>query len=285
MAASERPASYRRKAETKCPICEEVFHAEEMFTGRGRLNAGNLTEELRRNYIPVPPAQEPPRPIIYSIWVCHSCLYAALPKDFGEYRRSVHTKLYDLANYRQSLIKKLFPSTNFSSPRNLESGLASYLLAISCYGCMDAASNPTLRRAVFSLRGAWLAGDLHQKTKDAQWDVMAFQLYQKAHIYYRAVLEQEERGKEFLASAGSLGPDIDQNFGYDGVRYLYAYLLSRFAAYETSPDAKKESYNHIKSIVGRVFGLGESSRSKPGPMLELARNLYENASIALGKMA
>ncbi len=35
------------KEEIKCPVCGAAFYREEMRTGRGRLIAGELTEELR----------------------------------------------------------------------------------------------------------------------------------------------------------------------------------------------------------------------------------------------
>ena len=33
-----------------------------------------------------------------------------------------------------------------------------------------------------------------------------------------------------------------------------------------------------KTAIARIFGLGKSSKSKPGPLLEHARNLYDNLS-------
>ena len=33
-----------------------------------------------------------------------------------------------------------------------------------------------------------------------------------------------------------------------------------------------------KTAIARIFGLGKSSKNKPGPLLEHARNLYDNLS-------
>ena len=36
--------------------------------------------------------------------------------------------------------------------------------------------------------------------------------------------------------------------------------------------------NESKVAIARIFGLGKSSKSKPGPLLEHARELYDNIS-------
>ena len=44
--------SYWSKTKCTCPCCRRDFEKEEMLTGGGRMNAGSLTDELHRNYIP-----------------------------------------------------------------------------------------------------------------------------------------------------------------------------------------------------------------------------------------
>ena len=44
--------SYWSKTKCRCPVCQRDFEKEEMLTGSGRMNAGDLTDELHRNYIP-----------------------------------------------------------------------------------------------------------------------------------------------------------------------------------------------------------------------------------------
>ena len=73
--------TYFSRTQTRCPICDTAFAREEMRTGRGRLIAGSLTDELRRNY-------EPSRkfgkvnPLLYPVTVCPSCYYGAYERDF-----------------------------------------------------------------------------------------------------------------------------------------------------------------------------------------------------------
>ena len=36
--------------------------------------------------------------------------------------------------------------------------------------------------------------------------------------------------------------------------------------------------SEFKSAIARLFGLGKSSKEKPGPLLEVAKNLYDDMS-------
>ena len=53
-AAPEKKASisYWSKDKCDCPICKKPFEREIMRSGNGRMNAGNLSDELHRDYIP-----------------------------------------------------------------------------------------------------------------------------------------------------------------------------------------------------------------------------------------
>ena len=60
------------KNKIECPICDETFYREEMRTGRGRMIAGDLTKELRRNYEASQQYGEI-YPLVYPVTVCPSC--------------------------------------------------------------------------------------------------------------------------------------------------------------------------------------------------------------------
>jgi len=64
--------SYWSKTKIKCPVCQKEFQREEMLTGSGRLNAGALTEELHRQYIPTARYGKI-NPLIYAIGACPHC--------------------------------------------------------------------------------------------------------------------------------------------------------------------------------------------------------------------
>ena len=44
--------SFYSKTKVRCPVCKKEFQKEEMLTGSGRMIAGTLTDELRRNFEP-----------------------------------------------------------------------------------------------------------------------------------------------------------------------------------------------------------------------------------------
>ncbi len=66
-----------------CPVCHAEFHREDIRTGRGRLIAGDLTDELRRSYQPSKKYGEV-YPLFYPVTVCPECYYAAFQGDFTE---------------------------------------------------------------------------------------------------------------------------------------------------------------------------------------------------------
>ena len=77
----ELKLSYRQKNPSICPICSFEFHREELFSGGGRLIAGKLTDELRRNF-EVSKKFGKVYPLAYLLTVCPSCYYSAYSKDF-----------------------------------------------------------------------------------------------------------------------------------------------------------------------------------------------------------
>lgn len=88
--------TYFSKDEIVCPVCQTHFRREEMRMGGGRLSAGELTDELRRTYVPTAKYGKVV-PLIYPITVCPNCLYSADDFDF----LSLPQKAFEnIANYR-----------------------------------------------------------------------------------------------------------------------------------------------------------------------------------------
>jgi hypothetical protein len=71
-----------------------------------------------------------------------------------------------------------------------------------------------------------------------------------------------------------LGPDIDKNFGYDGVLYLAAYLEYSWGP-KKDVEQRKKSLENAKRTVARIFGMGKASKDKPTAILDNARSLHE----------
>ena len=80
--SEKKPAiTYWAKEQVRCPVCKKPFNQEVMHKGGGRMIAGNLTEELHRNF---EPSKRFGRvyPLIYDIGCCPKCHTAFFWKDF-----------------------------------------------------------------------------------------------------------------------------------------------------------------------------------------------------------
>ena len=80
----KKPAiSYWAKEKMECPVCHKMFEQEVMHKGGGRMIAGNLTDELHRNF---EPSKKFGRvyPLIYEIGACPYCYTALFWNDFKE---------------------------------------------------------------------------------------------------------------------------------------------------------------------------------------------------------
>lgn len=268
--------SFYSKNETECPVCRSVFRREELMTGRGRLNASDLTDELRRTYVPTQKFGSV-NPLLYPVTVCPNCLYAADDYDF----MSIPPKVIELVNrYREvraSYLLKIFGKIpDFNAKRDLVSGTASYILAISCYPFFDKKKfSPTFKIGMFSLREAWLLSDLFQETKDPRYQELSLLFYKKASEFYDLALTNQTKAIEPLDGAKTLGPDTDKNFGYDGLLYINAVLKYKTAHAVEDPYEKLKLYEEVKRVLSKVFGMGRKAKDKPEVLLNFARDIYD----------
>ena len=129
-------------------------------------------------------------------------------------------------------------------------------------------------QGVCSLRAAWLFDELDKKYPEENFSYLVTLLYRKALFFYRRAIELESSGKEMIANMKSFGPDVDKNFGYDGVLYLSALLEVKYGSRANFEQRKEPMQQHRRSPA-KMFDLGKSSKNKPGPLLEHARNLYD----------
>jgi len=269
---SEQKVSFFGKSAIQCPVCGAKFYREELMSGGGRLIAGALSEELRRIY-------EPTKkfgvlcPLIYPVSVCPSCLFAAYPQDFTAITSDAVEKIRADADRRKQGVSKVFPSLDFSAPRTLREGTASYFLAVMSYEHCDKRAVPTFKSGLSSLRAAWLCGDLHAKLPNDNYDYMAKLFYRKARFYYTLALEKEQKGEEPIDSGIQFGPDLDKNYGFDGLVYLAGYLDYRFGS-DSQPEKRAQTLENSKRMVARIFGMGKASKGKPSVLLEKAKELY-----------
>lgn len=255
-----------------CPVCEAEFHREEMRTGRGRLIAGELTDELRRLYEPSQKYGEV-YPLIYTILVCPVCYYAAPAGDFPFPSGEISEALLKQQKARQNLVDPLFPGLDFREHRSLPEGAASFVLAISSLDHFPDEKSPTIKQGLAALRAAWLLSDMHRRFPDENYDYLQAIMYNKARFFYTMAVEYETTGKESINDAGHLGPDIDKNYGYDGVLYMAA-LLEYYHGYDEDIPRRIENLERAKRTVARIFGMGRASRNKPAAILDKAKELH-----------
>lgn len=273
--------SFYSKEQIECPVCHAKFKREELHSGGGRLIAGDLTDELRRLYEPSARYGKI-NPTIYNLTVCPKCLYTAFPQDFSIPPKQTIEKFFETIESRYTSIKRIFNSVDFSKERGLKEGAASYYLSMLCYEICDKKFSPTIKQAISAIRAAWLFYDLSKKFPEENYKYISDLLYQKATFMYRKALELETNGVEIIAGLKSFGPDVDKNYGYDGIIYLSALLEYKYGQ-KNNMELRLKRLESQKFSLAKMFGLGKSSKSKPGPLLEAARDLYDNLKIELNE--
>jgi hypothetical protein len=276
MAESSLKVSYYSKNPVSCPLCRIRFKKEEMLTGGGRLIATDTTDELRRIYQPSKKFGEV-NPLNYPVTVCPNCLYAAYGDDFAKLPPQHTAAALSQKIKREQDIVLLFPAVDFTKPRDLFTGAASYLLAIGSYSFHEKEHAPTFKKGISALRSAWLFGDLHERFPEQHYDVTRNLLYQKAVGYYEQSIIYAQNGHERIDAVKNFGPDLDKNYGFQGVLYLYTLLLFKYGK-EDNREERIKKLTGAKRIISKVFGSGKSSKSKPSFILDISKELYEKLS-------
>lgn len=265
--------TYFAKKITLCPVCGTRFYREEMYTGGGRLMAGKLADDLRRLYEPSKKYGEL-FPLIYYVTVCPSCYFAAYPDDFLHVSAAGKDKIERETQKRKKSIGFIFQALNFTEPRNLEEGLASYYFAVMCYEHFEKRFSPTLKRAISTIRCAWVCNDLHRRFPGENFDYLEQLFYRKARFFYGLAIDLEQKGKELLSGARSFGPDLDKNYGYEGLLYVSG-LLEYIYGPKKNAEVRFASLTRLKRLISKTHGIGKATKAKPSVILEKAKDLYD----------
>jgi uncharacterized protein (DUF2225 family) len=254
-------------------VCGNEFKKEEMLTGGGRLIARATTDELRRTYEASRKVGEL-HPLIYPVTVCPGCLFAAYPDDFSAINEDYTGIAFSQRIKRAHEISLLFPIADFGRPRNLFTGIASYILTIGCYSFQKKDSAPCFKKGVSALRAAWLFDDLEKKYPGQSYDRLKLLMYRKAAGFYEKTIAYAQTGEERIEGVKHFGPDLDKNYGFQGILYISSLLLYKYAKSET-PDERIKKLENAKRTISKIFGSGRSSKSKPSQILDLSKDLYE----------
>ncbi|MEJ2662823.1 MAG: DUF2225 domain-containing protein, partial [Spirochaetia bacterium] len=262
------------------PVCGKTFFREDLLTGGGRLIAGELNDELRRIYEPSVNFGEI-IPLIYPVLVCPECYYAAFPDDFSRLEGKVTHELEGLTAQRKKSIEYIFPSLDFTTPRTLKEGAASYFFAMASYDHFPKYYLPTFKRGLCALRSAWLFNDLHRKYPSENYEYLSQLFYRKAALYYKLTLEKDQKGEEALKPKMNYGPDTDKNYGYDGILYISGILEYKYGP-KKDPEKRKKSLEDVRRMFSKLFGIGKASKDKPSTILDKAKDLYFKIGQELG---
>jgi len=271
--------TYRAKEKSSCPICMEEFEREELLTGGGRMNAGELSDELHRVYLPTQRYRNV-YPLIYPVSVCPVCWYAAYPRSFDTLEDGERSQLESRIEERRSIVQPLFQDLDFGRDRRLEEGVASYFLAALCYEHRGPITAPTFLRGLSFLRAGWLATDLDKRKVGENYDSMSKIFLRKAAFFYNEALERERAGKEDIEGVRHHGPDLDNNFGFDGVLYLVGVLQLKYGQRENRA-SRISALKQARTAVSRIVGMGLSTKAKPSILLDLSRNLHKSIKFEL----
>lgn len=276
---AEKKITFRAKQKLECPICDDSFHREELLSGGGRLNAGELSRELHRTYLPTE-KYGAIYPLIYPVTVCPQCFNACYGKEFPKIPPETVARLKEETPNRKEQIRKLFPQVEFVDDRTLQEGIASYFLAMLCYEHYPTDQFPSFRQGLSALRAGWLCGEMHKKHPGDNWDYLSLVFLRKASYFYTRTIDMDQSGKEPSSQMAQFGPDIDQNYGFDGVVYL-AGLLEFTYGQRNKPEIRAECLKRARSVISRIVGMGKTSKSKPGVLLDNARDLHKEIKTEL----
>ncbi|MDR2785297.1 MAG: DUF2225 domain-containing protein [Treponema sp.] len=279
--SSDYKISFQSKETYKCPVCDAEFHREELLSGSGRLIAGKLTDELHRLYEPSAKYGDI-YPLAYQATVCPECWFASMDRDFTALPQKARTKAGEEKKDRKKDTLAIFPRVDFDKPRGLVNGAASLYLTARCYDYYTKEFSPTIKQGIAILRSAWLLDEMNEKYPGQHFDWLAVLFKKKAQFFYSEALRKEQSGKETLSGLKFFGPDTDKNYAYEGALYLTGLLKLRYGSRDEE-DTRREALDDVKRTIAKIFGLGKSSKSKPGPLLEHARNLYDNINKELNE--
>ena len=278
----EEKVSFRAKKETLCPICSASFNREELLSGSGRMNAGELSDELHREYYPTQKFGTI-HPLIYPVSVCPQCWYAAYPVNFNDPEEQCIAVLKSGIDERKNIVKPVFDDLDFNRSRSLKEGTASYLLAALCYEHFPPEFTPTFYKALSFLRAGWLSQSLDKNHTGENYDLLAKIFLEKASFFYSETLRAQIMGRENVEEVYYHGPDLDNNYGLDGIYYLQGILQLKYGQKENIMK-RIESLNEARSAVSRIVGLGKSSKAKPSAILELGRSLHKSLKTELDNL-
>ncbi|MCL2809267.1 MAG: DUF2225 domain-containing protein [Treponema sp.] len=277
----ELKITFQSKKEYECPACGANFHKEELLSGGGRLIAGKLTDELHRLYEPSAKYGEI-FPLTYQSIVCPECWFSSMENDFPLLPPDKKEIARSDVEKRMKKTTLVFPNINFGEGRTLMEGAASQYLTLYCYDYYNKQTSPTIKQGLAAIRCAWLLDELNKKYQGQHYDWLGTLFRRKAHYLYNEALSREQSGRETLSGIKVFGPDTDKNYSYEGMLYMCAFLRYKYGP-ASNAEERKTSLEDARRTIAKLFGMGKSSKDKPGAFLEHARTLYDTINKELSE--
>ena len=97
---------------------------------------------------------------------------------------------------------------------------------------------------------------------------------QKALFFYKHAVDLNQKKEQIMENLKVMGPDIDKDYGYDGVTYLIAALTYIYGSKE-NPTERKKDLEEARLYFGKLFGMGKSNVNKPKEILERSKDFYD----------
>ncbi len=264
--------SFFQKNDTVCPICETKFKKEELRVGGGRLIAGPLGNDLRRYYEASKKFGDV-YPLIYYVMTCPGCYYSAMGSDFLTIDPKAVEAIRMGERERRLSVELIFPNLDWDNLKTLKEGAAGYFLAMMCYEHWSSDFSPTIKSGICAMRAGWCFADLHRRFPTENFDYLEKIFYHKARFFYGLTLDRETNGEESVNASMHFGPDVDNNFGFDGVMYMTGYLEYHFGS-QANPEQREQSLTVARRSIARLVGMGKASKNKPGALIEKAKDLH-----------
>lgn len=218
----EYDPKYIWKKKITCPVCAHEFES---------YNYKNKSQALKEKESDFHEVFEVFDPILYDIYVCPSCFYAATISEFDK------IKARDMENLFNEKRKSNF---DYRKNRTIDMSLESYDLAIECKNKTEKPNDALL--ANLYIKKAWIYRNIKEITGEMKNLTEALHLYEKKYM-----------------TADTIGGALSEN----GLAYLIAELARRtgdfnraqkyFGIVINSQDAKKEKY--IYNLAKRQYEL------------------------------
>ena len=236
--------SFFQKEKTVCPVCNEKFHIETMYSGRGRVNTGDTLYDLRKLYLPTE-KYGLFNPLIYYVIVCPRCFYATVPEDFNAIvdNGQIIYQCKNATKERKEFIINIFGKLpDFYRNRDHYLGGISFILSLLTYTLFNNNFSVNIKKAAMSLRTSWFIYDLCSEEDKSEGER---EKYRSIYYYFRYLawsfydqfLLETQINVKSIENSKRMGPDVDKDYGFNGAVYLSALL-----GYENKEFCQDQNY-------------------------------------------